>query len=139
MRPKIVFREKQTNEKQIYQFKLKFDNWTNLNMKNSIVMLFFFLFRPESKNENFLLKLKFRAYTNLNMENWMVIFCLFVCFFFFFFRLETAFWVNLVQKFKTVSWNWNLVPYLYWICKIWWWCSFFCFRLFAFSILMLTN
>ena len=34
------------------------------------------------------------------------------------------FWVNLVQKLKTVSWSWNLVPNLYWIRKIWWWCSF---------------
>ena len=86
----------------------------------------FFLFRPEvsffrkcfPKNQNCLLKLKFRTYTNLNMENWMVILfvCLLVCFFFFFLDWKQLFWVNFVQNFKTVSWSWNLVPYLYWIC-----------------------
>ena len=87
---------------------------------------FSFLFRPEvsffgklfPKNQNCLLKLKFRTYTNLNMENWMVILfvCLLVCFFFFFLDWKQLFWVNFVQNFKTVSWSWNLVPYLYWIC-----------------------
>ena len=144
MRPKIPFLGKKN--KQIYQFKLKFDTWTNLNMKNWIVMLFFFCLGhkyPFLENffpKNQLLKLKFKTYTNLNMENWMVIF--FVCLFLFFLFVldwKQLFWVNLVPKFKSVSWSWNLVPYLYWICKIWWWCSFFCWRLFPFSILMLTD
>ena len=78
-------------QQQIYQFKLKFDTWTNLNMKNSIVMLFF-MFMPEVSffgnffPKNQLLKLKFRTYTNLNMESCMVIF--FVSFLSFFFRLD---------------------------------------------------
>ena len=41
---------------------------------------------------------------------------------------------NLVQEFKIVSLSWNLVPGLFRICKIPWWCSFFCFRPF-FAIL----
>ena len=134
-----MFREKQTNEKQIYQFKLKFDNWTNLNMKNSIVMLFFFLFRPESKNENFLLKLKFRAYTNLNMENWMVIFCLFVCFFFFFLDWKQHFgliWFkNSKLPVETGIWSLICIEYVKFDGDV----LFFCCRLFPFSILMLTD
>ena len=43
---------------------------------------------------------------------------------FFFFRLE-IFFVKLVQMFKIVSLTWNLIPRLFEICEIWWWCSFF--------------
>ena len=37
------------------------------------------------------------------------------------------FMANLFQKIKIVCWNWNLEPWLIWICKIQWWCSFFIF------------
>ena len=129
------------NKKQICQFKLKFDTWTNLNMKNSMVMLFFsclgqkYLFL-----EKFFQKIKIVCWSwNLELTLiwiWRIglWFCLFVCLFLFFFLdWKQLFKVNLVQKIKTVSWSWN------WICIIWWWCSYFCFRLFRFSILMLTD
>ena len=35
--------------------------------------------------------------------------------------------INLVQKIKLVSWSWNLLPTLIWICSIEWWCSLFLF------------
>ena len=36
-------------------------------------------------------------------------------------------WVNLVQKLKFISLNWNFVPRLIKICRISWWCSLFLF------------
>ena len=36
-------------------------------------------------------------------------------------------WVNLVQKLKFISLNWNFVPRLIEICRISWWCSLFLF------------
>ena len=36
-------------------------------------------------------------------------------------------WVNLVQKLKFFSLNWNFVPRLIKICRISWWCSLFLF------------
>ena len=42
--------------------------------------------------------------------------------------LTYPFWTNLVQKTKTVSLSWNLVPRLIQICSIQRWCfHFFCF------------
>ena len=38
---------------------------------------------------------------------------------------KCIFWVNLVQKLKSISWSWNFVPRLIQICRILWWCSFF--------------
>ena len=39
------------------------------------------------------------------------------------------------QKFKVLILSWNLVPELLGICKVWWWCSFFCFELLSASFL----
>ena len=50
-----------------------------------------------------------------------------VCFFSF--DRKYPFPVNLVQKIKTVSVSWNLVPTLIPICRIlWWYLFFFCFQ-----------
>ena len=45
---------------------------------------------------------------------------------FFVFDWKYPFWANLVQKIKIISLSWNLVPRLIRICRIQWWCSFFC-------------
>ena len=57
------------------------------------------------------------------MQNSMVMFILSV------FHWKYPFWANLVKKIKIISWSWNLVARLIWICRIQWWCSFFCFWL----------
>ena len=44
---------------------------------------------------------------------------------FFIFQLEILCRANLVKKTKIVNLNLNLVRRLIWICRIWWWCSFF--------------
>ena len=43
------------------------------------------------------------------------------------FKWKYIFWVNLVQKLKTISLSYNLVPRLIQICRIPWRCSFFLF------------
>ena len=45
----------------------------------------------------------------------------------FLFYLKYPFRANLVQKIKTVSLSWNLVPWLIRICRVQWWCSLFLF------------
>ena len=57
------------------------------------------------------------------MQNSMMLFTFFV------FEWKYPFWANLVQKVKIISWSWNLVARLIWICRIQWSCSFFCFWL----------
>ena len=43
------------------------------------------------------------------------------------FNWKHLFWVNLVQKLKTINLSWNFVPRLIKICRIPWWCSLFLF------------
>ena len=62
---------------------------------------------------------KFRVENNSNMQNSMVIFI------FYFLDWKYPSWVNLFHKFKIVSLSWNILPRLFWICKIRWWCSLF--------------
>ena len=50
--------------------------------------------------------------------------------FFFFLDLKYPFRVNLVQILKIVSLSWNLVPRIFRICNIRWWCSRFFFSTF---------
>ena len=73
------------------------------------------------KYQNYQFKLKFGTYTNSNMQNSMVMFIFFV------FDRKYPFWANLVQKVKIISWSWNLVARLIWICWIQWCCSLFSF------------
>ena len=67
-------------------------------------------------------------------------------FFFFFLDRKYPFCVNLVQKFKIFSLSWKLVPRLFRISKIQWWCPLYYFRPFlqvlskkALGILMLLD
>ena len=91
--------------------------------------LHFFCFRPEKpvlgksgqKNQNCQFKLKFGTKTNLNKQNSMMMFNFSV------FDHKYLSWANLVQKFKIVFSNWNLVQRLIRKCKIQWWCLFFLF------------
>ena len=53
-------------------------------------------FGPKNKNRQF--NLKVDTYINSNLQNSIVIFI-----FFFLFRSEIFFWVNLIQKLKIVS------------------------------------
>ena len=55
------------------------------------------------------------------MQNSMMLFTFFV------FEWKYPFWANLVQKVKIISWSWNLVARLIWICRIQWCCSLFLF------------
>ena len=55
------------------------------------------------------------------MQNSIMMFTLSV------FDRKYPFLANLVQKVKIISWNWNLVPTLIWICLIQCWCSIFLF------------
>ena len=80
-----------------------------------------FLGKFGPKNQNCHFKLKFGTYTSSNMQNSMVMFIVFV------FDRKYPFLANLVQKVKIISWNWNLVPTLIWICLIQCWCSIFLF------------
>ena len=89
----------------------------------------FFLFGPEipflvnfgqkKKNQNCQFKLKFGTKTNWNMQNSMVMFILFVL------DKKYHFLTMLVQKNKSVSLSWNLVPRLIRICRIEWAFSLF--------------
>ena len=55
------------------------------------------------------------------MQNSVMLFTFFV------FEWKYLFWANLVQKVKIISWSWNLVARLIWICWIQWCCSLFSF------------
>ena len=98
-------------------------------MQNSMMLLTFFGFWVEipllgkfgPKNQNCHFKLKFGTYTNSNMQNSMVMFSFFV------FDRKYPFWANLFQKVKIISWSWNLVARLIWICWIQSCCSLFSF------------
>ena len=105
-------------------FKLKFCNQTNMNMRNSMVMLIFsaldrkyHFFGP--KNQNCFFKLKFRSQPNLNMQNSMMMLIFSPL------HQKYRFQPNLVQKIKIVILSWNLVLKLIWVCRIRWWCTFF--------------
>ena len=76
----------------------------------------------EKKNQNCQCKLKFGTKTNSSMHNSGVMFT------FSFSGWKHSFWVNLVQKIKTVSLRWNSVPRLIRICRIQWCCPLFRFR-----------
>ena len=58
-------------------------------------------------------KLKFSSLTPSNMLNLTIMFILF-------WTANTHFWANLVQKIKTVSLRWKLIPRLVSICKMRW-------------------
>ena len=81
--------------------------------------LFPFLNKSVLFMTNCLLNVKFGTYTNSNMQNSMAMFTFYVLIW------KYSFWVNLVPKFKIASLSWNLVPRLFWMCKIQWWCFFF--------------
>ena len=80
-----------------------------------------FLGKFGSKNENCQFQLKFDTYSNSNMKSSMVMLTLF-------FLNDTPFYGKFFQKIKILCWSCNLEPWLIWICKSWWWCSFFYFR-----------
>ena len=61
--------------------------------------------------------------TNSNMQNSMMMSILFVL------ERTQPFWTNLVQKIRTVSLSWNLVPRLIRICRMQWCCSLFLFSI----------
>ena len=67
-------------------------------------------FSPKNQNHQF--KLKCDTQTNSNMQNLVVVLTLFI------FDQKYPFWVNLIQKIKTVSLSWNLVHRLIRICII---------------------
>ena len=98
-------------------------------MRNSMMLFTFSVFELRylflgkfcPKNQNYQFKLKFGTYTNSNMRNSMGKFTFSV------FDGKYPFWANLVQKVKIISWSWNLVPRLIWICRIQWWRSLFLF------------
>ena len=66
------------------------------------------------------LMLKFHTKTNLNLQNSMV------ALFFFYFRLKIPYSGQICSKNQNYS-SWNLVPRLFWMCKIQWWYSLFLF------------
>ena len=76
---------------------------------------------PGQKNSNCLFKQKFGTKTNLNMRNSMMMFTFSV------FDYEYLLWANLVQRFKTVCLNLNLIQRLIRRCKTQWWCLFYLF------------
>ena len=57
------------------------------------------------------------------MQNLMVVFMFSIL------DQKQTFWANLVQKIKIVNLSRNSVSTLIRICRIQWWCHFFCFRL----------
>ena len=67
-------------------------------------------FSPKNQNHQF--KLKCDTQTNSNMQNLVVVLTLFI------FDQKNPFWVNLIQKIRTVSISWNLVHRLIRICII---------------------
>ena len=73
------------------------------------------------KNSNCLFKQKFGTKTNLNMRNSMMTFTFSV------FDYEYLLWANLVQRFKTVCSNLNLIQWLIQTYKTQWWCLFYLF------------
>ena len=117
------------------QFELEFSTYANLNMQNSKGMFTFsifdrkylFLGKFRSKNQNCQFELNFGTKTNSNMHNSMVMLTFSVL------TKNTLFGQILIQKtkivqnFKIFILSWNLVPRLFRICKIWWWCSLFLF------------
>ena len=62
------------------------------------------------------------SYANSNMQNLMVVFTFSVL------NRKYPLWANLVQKNKTVTLSWNLVPRIIRICRIQWWYSLFLFQ-----------
>ena len=78
---------------------------------------------PGQKNSNCLFKQKFGTKTNLNMRNSMMMFKFSV------FDYEYLLWANLVQRFKTVCSNLNLIQRLIQTYKTQWWCLFYLFQI----------
>ena len=108
-------------------FLLKYPFWANLVHKLKIISLtefggevYFLCFRAEvsffgkfvPKDQNCQFKLRFGTMTSTNMQNSMVMFTFFIL------DQKYPFWAKLVQKFKTVSLSWNLVPSLILMCII---------------------
>ena len=95
-------------------------------MQNSMVVFtftvldqkYYFFGKLGPKNQTFQFKIKFGTWTYSNIQNLRVMFT-------FHFRPEILFWVNLVQKIKTASLSWNLVPRLFRIFWIQKWNSLF--------------
>ena len=85
----------------------------------SFILLF--LDKPGPKNENYQFRLNFPTFTNSNMQNSLALLTFSVL------DQKHPFWANVVQKTKIVSLNWNLVPRLIWISRMWWWSSLFLF------------
>ena len=125
-RPETPFLDKSSPKYQNYESKLKFGTQTNSHMQNSIMMFTFSVFDqkyPFGVNlvQNCQFALKFGTYTNMNMQNSMVVFTFSI------FNRKYLFGGNLVEKIKLISFSWNLVPRLIWICTIQWWCWLFLF------------
>ena len=74
-------------------------------MQNSMVMFAFFVFGQ-----------KYGVWDNLFQKSTFSVF-----------DRKYPFSANLIQKVKTISWSWNLVPRLIQLCRIQWWCSLFLF------------
>ena len=81
---------------------MTFDTKTNLEIHNSIVVMFFGKFVP--KNQTYQFKMKFDTQTNLEIQNSVVMFIWFV------FGRRNSFWKILVLKFVIVYFKSNLVP-----------------------------
>ena len=82
--------------------------WCSLSLFSTRIQ-FVGKFGPKIQNCKF--KLKPGTQTNSNKQNSKVVSTFPVL------DQKYPFWANLVQKIKIVSFSWNLVPRLIWICK----------------------
>ena len=113
---------------QNYQFKLKFDAYTNSNMQNSMVVFTFLVFdRKCSFWVNLVQKVRIISLSwnlvptliRISRIQWW---CLLSGF-----DQEYPFWANLVQKIKIVSLRWDFILKLIQICTIQGWYSILSF------------
>ena len=118
-------------------FEVKFDNYTNLNYQNSMVVLilsvldckypFWINLVQEIKTVSLSWNLVLRIIRIWRIQSW--------CSLSFFFLTGSIFLVeNLIQKIKIVSWSWNLEPILIQICRTRWGCPFFLVRKYPFGV-----
>ena len=126
----IPFLGKFGSKNQINQFKLKFGNYIDSNMQNSLVM---FTFSVCDRKYPFWVNLVQKV--KINSLSWNMVPTLirirriqWRCSLYaefnhavhFFFDWKYPFWANLVQKIKIISLSLNLVPTLIRICRIQW-------------------
>ena len=119
------------SKKSNFQFKLKFDTKTNLNMQNSMMMFTFSVFDLKYLfGANLVHKIKVvRLSWNFALDEFEYpeLCRKYVLLTFSVLDQKNPFWPNLVKKIKNVSLSWNLVPRAIWKCRIRWWCSLFWF------------